>query len=259
MYIAHISDTHFIKDKPSTVENARRIIDAINSFATKPEFVVVTGDLVNTPNYEDYELCFSELNRLVMPYYVVGGNHDKASMLKEALGKCYPKHPTSEVDGYLQYCVDIGDLKVVAVDFYGDKQDEHRTDKYRLDWLKNKLQETPENKKVLLIMHKYPLKSNLKYFEKDENAWMEEFVEIVSSYKNKVKLVACGHLHNSLMGTISGVPVVSTLSPYGLLNMDFQGRDNLVQEDRDFLAFHVHHFAKENLTSYLVNIDMVKR
>ncbi|MDR1694498.1 MAG: metallophosphoesterase [Lactobacillaceae bacterium] len=257
MYIAHISDTHFIKDNPATLKYARRIVDTINGFEILPKFVVVTGDLVNEANWEDYDLCFCELNRLKAPYYVIGGNHDKASVLAKALKTYYPDHPKSEISGYLQYSVDIDDLRVIAVDFYGDRQDGYMTDTERLDWLEDKLEATPAGKNVVIIKHRFPLNTHLHFFAKRENPWYERFAEIVSLYKNKVKLIACGHLHNSLMGNIGGVPIVSTLSPFGLLNMDFQKAEPLVREDRDFLAFHVHLIDDGVVTSYLVPIDMV--
>lgn len=256
MYIAHISDLHFIKNHFVTNSYARKVIDTINDFEVLPKFVVVTGDLVDKANLDDYELCFSELNRLKVPYYVIGGNHDRVSILKNALEKYYPIHPKSEMKDYLQYSVDVDDVRLIAVDFYGDRQEGYQTDMARLDWLKDKLEATIEDKKVVIMMHRYPIKTYLHYFAKDENEWHEKLAEVIGLHKNKVKLIVCGHLHNSLIGNIENVPVISTLSSYSLLNMDFQRCEPKLQ-DKVILGFHNHLIDNGIITSYLVNIGEV--
>jgi 3',5'-cyclic AMP phosphodiesterase CpdA len=78
--IAHISDLHFGADKP---EEEIKIWNRLVNYFTqklKPHFVLVTGDIVNTPDEELYRRSKRELNRLAggnEKYRVCPGNHDR--------------------------------------------------------------------------------------------------------------------------------------------------------------------------------------
>ncbi|WP_040851617.1 metallophosphoesterase family protein [Nitrosospira lacus] len=80
--IAHISDLHF---GATSSEEETRIWDRLVTYFTdslQPHFVLVTGDIVNTPNKDLYTRSKRHLDRLVLDggYRVCPGNHDRFTL-----------------------------------------------------------------------------------------------------------------------------------------------------------------------------------
>ncbi len=89
-YFVHITDTHlpthlFYTDPEAATDSAatvdlRAIIDDVNII--NPEFVLITGDLVNEGELEDYHIYryFSKAQRVLgefeVPIFLTSGNHD---------------------------------------------------------------------------------------------------------------------------------------------------------------------------------------
>ena len=97
MKFLHLSDIHFLREYPkaekgynsifnnmtSPLIQMKRALEKIN--LSEIDFVIITGDLVESGTYEDYELLTDELEGLLnnIPYIITMGNHDN----KEALYK----------------------------------------------------------------------------------------------------------------------------------------------------------------------------
>lgn len=253
MYIAHISDLHVSLDDDTNLVLTKRLVTVINGFDILPDYTIVTGDLVNKKDFAAYKPCLKILNELKMPYFVVGGNHDKALDLEKALREYCPSHPVSEMEEFLQYEVQLkNNISLLAVDFYGNQQEGYRQETTRLDWLRDKLS---QEKEFVIIMHKFPANTHLEYFEKNEKGWQKEFAKVVEEYRDKIRLIACGHLHNHLVSNIKGVPIISAGSHYLKLKMDFHDKNNALIGER-FSTVYVHRFDDEDaeLVSYLVDV-----
>lgn len=69
--IAHLSDLHFGRIDPATVEP---IIEAVRSL--RPDVVAISGDLTQRARREEFEEARRFLDRLPEPRVVVPGNHD---------------------------------------------------------------------------------------------------------------------------------------------------------------------------------------
>ena len=88
--IAQISDLHI---KPpgalayGRVDTARalaRCVAALNEFRPTPDFVVISGDLADTPTPEEYEHLKRLLAQLKLPFACIPGNHDSRDMMRAA-------------------------------------------------------------------------------------------------------------------------------------------------------------------------------
>src|ERR1700712_5810464 len=89
--IAQISDPH-IKPPGSLaygrVDTARaleRCVAALNEFQPSPDFVVISGDLADTPTVEEYNYLKGLLAPLKLPYAGIPGNHDSRELMRAAL------------------------------------------------------------------------------------------------------------------------------------------------------------------------------
>ncbi len=91
--IAHVSDPHFGSDNADEVW---RLADAFLVTQLKPALVLVTGDLVHTPEAEWYAVAKHALDNLRLPYFVCAGNHDRfehGNRIEQNLVKSIVDHP----------------------------------------------------------------------------------------------------------------------------------------------------------------------
>ena len=78
----HISDTHigsfrdFILYDQNTFNCTAQLIEFINEFEAPVDFLIHTGDVVNTPDPESYKLASELFERSKHPVLFVPGNHD---------------------------------------------------------------------------------------------------------------------------------------------------------------------------------------
>ena len=104
MIIAQISDTHIVAPgklfrcpvQGSAADSERvyrefdtaaylaRAVATLNALVPRPDVAVVTGDLVDHGEPEEYEHLRAVLRPLAMPVFVIPGNHDVREPLREA-------------------------------------------------------------------------------------------------------------------------------------------------------------------------------
>jgi 3',5'-cyclic AMP phosphodiesterase CpdA len=88
--IAQISDLH-IKPPGSlaygrvdTAKALERCVVALNEFNPAPDFVVISGDLADTPTAEEYQYLKRMLGQLKLPFAGIPGNHDSRELMRAA-------------------------------------------------------------------------------------------------------------------------------------------------------------------------------
>src|SRR5258708_15475909 len=108
--IAQISDLH-IKPPGSlaygrvdTAAALERCVAALNEFLPRPDFVVISGDLADTPTAEEYEYLKRLLEPLKLPFAGVPGNHDSRELMRAA----FPSASYGFVSGPLNQNIEIG-------------------------------------------------------------------------------------------------------------------------------------------------------
>ena len=71
MFLAHISDLHFGREKPEVVKG---LLDSLR--AEHPQAVVISGDLTQRAKKSEYHAALDFIHRLPVPWLVIPGNHD---------------------------------------------------------------------------------------------------------------------------------------------------------------------------------------
>src|ERR1700754_1681951 len=101
--IAQISDLHIkppgtlAYGRVDTAKALERCVAALNAFQPEPDFVVISGDLVDTPNAEEYEHLKRLLAPLKWPFAAIPGNHDSRELMRAA----FPNAPYTSASGAL--------------------------------------------------------------------------------------------------------------------------------------------------------------
>src|SRR3954468_21474648 len=90
MIIAHISDPHVVVPgallygRVDTADFLKRAVADLNRLDPPPDIVVITGDLVDKGEPEEYDRLRALLAPLAMPIFVIPGNHDGREALRAA-------------------------------------------------------------------------------------------------------------------------------------------------------------------------------
>jgi len=175
----------------------------------KPDFVVITGDLVN--NWKDASQIaeFKRLTAMInskIPVYYTPGNHDVGN------------DPTKQSqDAYItNFKYDKFSFKHKGSLFIGFnssliKANLPEPEKKQYQWLKKKLGKSKKAVHVVLFCH-YPF--FIKSFEEAEtysNISIEKRKKYFELFKkNNVKVVFSGHLHNNAIAKYNSVKMVTT-------------------------------------------------
>jgi Icc protein len=208
MLVAQITDTHIRRPGDlayGVVDTAlylERAVAALTRLDPAPDLAVVTGDLVDAGEAEEYAHLRALLAPLAMPVFVIPGNHDAREPLRHAFAAdgYLPR------DGFLQYTVEDWPLRIVALDTLIPGETGGELCRERLSWLDHALAAAPE-RPTLILMHHPPFVTGIGHMDRIGLAGIPRFAEIVARHP-QVERILCGHLHRAIdrrfAGTVAG-------------------------------------------------------
>ena len=210
MLIAQITDLHVKtpgKLAYGRVDTARFMADCIESLlALKavPDVVLVTGDLVDFGEPEEYRHLRTFIDRLPMPIYLVPGNHDGRDTLRAA----FPDHPYLPETGFLHWVVEKYPVRLIGLDTLvpGESRGELCAD--RLAWLEATL--SASDRPTLIAMHHPPFETGIGHMDRIGLTGAEAFARLLERFPQVCRVI-CGHLHRPIT-MLMGRAVVSTCS-----------------------------------------------
>ncbi|MGN6086800.1 phosphodiesterase [Trinickia sp.] len=247
MLLAQISDLHIKRPgalayrRVDTAAYLERCVARLVALEPKPEAVVVTGDLVDLGTLAEYEALKTLLAPLTMPVYLLVGNHDERGALREV----FPDHAYLRSGGeFVQYAVDVGPLRLVALDSQMPQQSSGHLCAARLAWLDTQLAQA-QGKPVVLALHHPPFVSGIGHMDRQrlDPASSERLAAIVSRYPN-VERVICGHVHRPIFTRFAGTIASAVPAPAHQVALDL--RENAPSAFRlEPPAFALHRYAPE--------------
>jgi 3',5'-cyclic-AMP phosphodiesterase len=210
VHIAQISDLH-IKPPGSlaygrvdTASALERCVAALNDFRPKPDLVVISGDLADTPAVEEYEYLGRLLAPLVLPFVAIPGNHDSRELMRAAFSQRYA-FPA----GALNQSVEVGGLDLVLLDCSVAGKPHGELEAPTLQWLDEILASTAD-RPALLFLHHPPFQTGIWHMDRQHLRNADELEPIVRRHP-RVQLVAAGHVHRAALTTFGGV--AATICP----------------------------------------------
>ena len=204
MLIAQISDTHIKGEgvlaygRYDTSAFLARAVDHILHLSPRPDLVLATGDLVDGGTPAEYARLRHLLAPLPMPVYLIPGNHDD----RDALRQAFPDHAYMPREGFIQYVVDAGPLRLIALDTLIPKAPGGRVDRERVEWLDARLCEAPSTPAVI-FMHHPPFPTGIDYMDGIGLEGADMLAEVVRRHP-QVERVLCGHLHRTIQARWAG-------------------------------------------------------
>src|SRR5436190_17667118 len=165
--IAQISDLH-IKPPGSlaygrvdTAKALERCVAALNEFKPAPDFVVISGDLADTPNVEEYDYLKRLLAPLKLPFAGIPGNHDSRELMRAA----FPAASYAHASGPLDRKVEVDGLDLLLLDSSVPGKPHGELETPTLRWLDAALAASPD-RPALLFLHHPPFKAGIWHMDR---------------------------------------------------------------------------------------------
>lgn len=225
MLLAQISDLHIKRPgalayrRVDTAASLARCIARLNALAPRPDAVLVTGDLVDLGTPEEYRHLRALLDTLDLPWYLLVGNHDNRAALREV----FADRPELAAGGeFVQYTVDVGPLRVIALDSMLPGQSPGTLCDARLAWLEGELA-AAAGKPVVVALHHPPFACGVSHMDRlrlapDASA---RLAALLAQHPN-VERVLCGHVHRPMFVRFGGTIACAVPSPAHQVALDLR-------------------------------------
>ena len=258
MILCQISDLH-IKRKGALaygrVDTAGflvRCLDRIGALRPLPDAVVVTGDLVDKGDAEEYAHLRELLAAMPMPHFLLVGNHDSRPALRAA----FPDHAyLGEGNGFVQYTIDLGPFRLIALDTQDPPHSGGRLCEARLAWLEEQLL-LATDRPVVLAMHHPPFVTGIGHMDASgvPAAERARLAALVARHPN-IERILCGHLHRPIQHRFAGTLASTCPGPAHQVAFDISpGAPSAYRLEPP--AFQIHAWLPgEGLVSHLVPVD----
>ncbi|GLU32542.1 phosphodiesterase [Trinickia caryophylli] len=225
MLLAQISDLHIKRPgalayrRVDTAAALARCVHRLNALDPRPDAIVITGDLVDLGSIEEYRHLAALLAPLRIPYYLLVGNHDNRAALREVFSDHAYLATGSE---FVQYSVDIGPLKLVALDSQTPGQSPGTLCDARLAWLERALQ-AAAGAPVVVALHHPPFVSGIGHMDRQrlDPAAAERLAAVIARFPN-VERVICGHVHRPIVTRFAGTIASAVPAPAHQVALDLR-------------------------------------
>jgi len=218
--IAQISDLHIkppgvlAYGRVDTAKALERCVATLNEFSPAPDFVVISGDLADTPAAEEYEHLRRLLAPLKLPFAGIPGNHDSRDMMRAA----FPHSAYAFSSGPLNQKVETGDLDLVLLDSSVAGKPHGELDAVTLQWLDATLA-SHADRPALLFMHHPPFVAGIWHMDRQNLVNADEFAPIIERHP-RVRLIATGHVHRAALTMFAGVLATICPAPNHAVDLD---------------------------------------
>ena len=219
------------------------------------DFVLFTGDLVDSASYENFELYYNTLSILKYPSLNAFGNHDfYGEMNKEQVLETIKEHNKNYIFDDTYYAITPKtDYRIIVLDSSIKNQNTSngKLSDEQLKFLDNELMEN-QDKIVIIAMHHPSLQPFVSIDHSLLNA--KEFNEILLKYKNPI-VVLSGHYHASKIRRIGNIVYVSTPAmvtyPMAARHIKIVNFKDRVQYKFDFLDTKLEDIKEQNRQSVI--------
>ncbi|CAB3792339.1 phosphodiesterase [Paraburkholderia fynbosensis] len=225
MLLAQISDLHIKRPgalayrRVDTAAYLARCVAALNALEPRPDAVIMTGDLVDQGDPEQYEHLKTLLAPLAVPYFLLVGNHDARIALRAA----FPERAELRSGGeFVQYAVDVGPLRLIALDSMVPGQSAGTLCDARLAWLAAQL-DAAGNKPTVVALHHPPFACGISHMDslRLDPAAADKLAALIARHPN-VERVICGHVHRPMFVRFGGTIASAVPAPGHQVGLDLR-------------------------------------
>jgi Icc protein len=220
--IAQISDLHIkppgalAYGRVDTAKALERCVVALNEFTPMPDFVVISGDLADTPTPEEYEHLKRLLAPLKLPFAGIPGNHDSRDMMRAA----FPESPYAFSSGPLNQKIEAGGLDLLLLDSSVAGKPYGELEASTLQWLEAALA-SHADRPALLFLHHPPFIAGIWHMDRQNLRNAAKLSPVIRRHP-RVRLIATGHVHRATLTMFAGVPTTICPAPNHAVDLDLE-------------------------------------
>jgi 3',5'-cyclic AMP phosphodiesterase CpdA len=218
--IAQISDLHIKSPgalaygRVDTVEAFQRCVAELNQIKPRPDLIVISGDLVDTPTREEYEHLKHLLALLELPFVCIPGNHDSREMMRAA----FPDQKYAFSSGPLNQSIRVGEIDLLLLDSSVSGKPHGELDGPTLQWLDETLASSKE-RPALVFLHHPPFMTGIWHMDRQNLLNANELAPIIRRHP-RVQLIAAGHVHRATSTMFAGVAATICPAPNHAVDLD---------------------------------------
>jgi 3',5'-cyclic-AMP phosphodiesterase len=207
MKLIHLTDTHLVAPGLCLygLDPAARLAAAVADINTRNRdaaLAVVTGDLTHWGEPEAYRVFKQAMDKLVIPYVAMVGNHDRRAACLEALPGAAPR----DLNNFVQGTRDTSAGRLIFLDTLDEHSHAGQLCTKRFAWFDQALDEAPRDKPLFVFMHHPPFAVGVHAM--DEIALVERarFAEVLKPHRGRIRHLFFGHVHRPISGTWNDIP-----------------------------------------------------
>jgi len=218
--IAQISDLHIkppgvlAYGKVDTAAALTHCVAELNRLAPRPELVVISGDLVDTPLQAEYDHLKALLAPLQIPFVAVPGNNDDRALLRAAL----PDQPYASRRGAFNLTRGVDDLDIICLDSSVPGAPHGTLDTATLAWLDATLAAS-QTRPALLFLHHPPFVTGITHMDVQNLRNAADLAALLPRHP-RARLVAAGHVHRATVTTFAGIAATICPAPNHAVALD---------------------------------------
>jgi 3',5'-cyclic AMP phosphodiesterase CpdA len=231
--LAHLSDPH-LTIGPLLAGPAAGLHAALGrllGLPTRPDAVVITGDLTDHGRPEEYDQLAQLLDGVPLPVHLATGNHDDRDALLGAFAG------TSHLGGQdrAHYAVDLPGARLLVLDSLVPGSGAGRLDVEQLAWLDDQLGQRPGTP-ALLALHHPPVAVGIPFLDGMRLLDADALAGVVTAHPQVVR-VLCGHVHRATTAPFATTLVTTAPSTHrqSALDMTSPGTMGYLDEPTSFL------------------------
>jgi len=251
MLIAQVTDIHlgFQPDDPAEL-NRKRFDDVITTLLAmepRPDLLLATGDLSDQGTIVSYRTMKALCDALPFPVLPALGNHDNRENF------CSVFTEVVRTDGFVQYAVDAGPLRVIILDTLDEGHHNGSFDAGRAAWLDAQL--FASSKPTIVVLHHPPIETGSGWMTEDLDApWVKCLEAVIKRHSHVIRLLT-GHLHRAIVTSWAGTTLAVCPSTAPQVAIDFRELDPENPDGRDMIVaespgFALHYWTGRDLVTH---------
>lgn len=247
--VIHFSDTHFGDTPEFSVRGSNpykrtlQLIDGIKNLDFKPDLIIHTGDIVNEPQSESYDLAseaFASFNET--PVYLVTGNHDDAQLIKQHF-TIPSSTPLIEDEDRLAYYWDTDHLRFYCLDAKVPEEDGPHGEipRNQLDALRKDI--ASHDMPYVVFLHFPPFRIGSIWMDDKliltNGSELHEIIKESSPDRYRIRGVFFGHTHRSIQLYREGILYSGVASPAFQFSMTPEDGPPSIANDSPIVFNHI--------------------
>jgi Icc protein len=199
MILAQLSDLHvtrrgtWVSGRVDTAVFLERALAWLNRLSTPPDALLLTGDLVDGGSAEEYAYLRELLAPLLMPVYMIPGNHDG----REALRSVFADAAWMPRSGPIHYAIDDHPVRIIALDSHVPGEPHGELDDAQLAWLEARLAEDT-GKPTVVMVHHPPFVTGIEFMDTIRLMRGADELGAIVERHPQVERLLCGHVHRAM-------------------------------------------------------------